>query len=413
MVIGSDKLKNKAPKIKKNKRADYRKNGFGLLGVIIIIIITAIVSSIATGVIVINNNNVLISDYDLENDKYLNEFIDVYHTILDKYYDELDKKGMIEAAEKGMLNFLGDKYTTFLSDSEYNNLLDGLKDSYEGIGITIQGNLIKDVSEGSPAEKAGLKKNDIIISINNKNVENVPGEEITSLIKDDSSKTVSLVIKRDGVLTNYTVTKSDLEYPYVSSKLVDNTTIGYLSITAFSNKLAGQVEKNLKDLENKGMTSLIIDLRNNGGGYLNAATDTASLFLTKGLTIFSLSSTAGKTVVKDETDEHRSYPIVVLMNKQTASAAEILAAALKQSYNATLVGTQSYGKGKVQQISTLSNGDSMKYTTAEWLTPNGLCIDGVGLQADVNIDITYNYDESGKVVGYTDSQIEKAIEILK
>lgn len=389
-----------------------RNNGFGIVSVIIIVIVSSIISGIATGVIV-NNNYKERASVKVSEDEGLQGFIDLYETILEKYYNEVDREGMIEAAEEGMLNFLGDKYTTFLTDNEYDSIMDGLKDDYEGIGVTIQGNVIVDVTKKSPADDAGLKKDDIIISINNTNVETMSSDEVVDLIKKSEGKTVSLVIKRNNELTNYTVSKSKLEYPYVSSNVIDNSTIGYMKISAFSSNLASQVKANLKELESNNITSLIIDLRNNSGGYLNSATDTASLFLKKGLTIFSLSSASGKTTVKDETDEKREYPVVVLMNKQTASAAEILAAALKQSYNATLVGTQSYGKGKVQQINKLSNGDSVKYTTAEWLTPNGICIDGIGLQADYNVEITYNYDTNGEVIGYNDTQLNKAIELLK
>ena len=391
-----------------------KNNGFGIISVIIIIVITALVSGVATGVIVMNNyKDVSIKNVNLSDDKNLQEFVDLYGTILSKYYDEVDKEGMIKAAQEGMINFLDDKYTTFLSDTEYNSIIEGLASDYKGIGVTISNNVIEKVSANSPAEKAGLLEGDIIVSVNNTNVESFSSAEISSMIKNNDIKTVSLVIRRNDILTNYTIEKSNIEYPYVSSKLIDNTTIGYLSISAFSTNLASQVESELKKIEGSNISGLIIDLRNNGGGYLNSVTETASIFLDKGSTIFHLSSTSGKKVVKDETDESRKYPIVVIMNKQTASAAEILAASLKQSYNAVLVGTQSFGKGKVQQISSLASGDTVKYTTAEWLTPNGVCIDGVGLNADHFVELTYKYNENNEIIGYEDSQLDKAIELLK
>lgn len=393
----------------KNKK----NNGFGLLSVIIIIIITAIVSALATGIIVTSNSDgINITNYDLKDDKELQEFIDLYKTILSKYYDEVDKEGMINAAEEGMLNFLGDKYTTILSDSDYSSMMDGLKDEYEGIGVTIEGNIIRDITANSPAEKAGLLINDEIITINNTNVENLTSSEIGSLIKNNTMDTVSLVVKRNQELINYTIKKSSLTYPYAEGKVIDNTSIGYLKISAFSEKLADQVEKEVTKLENSNMSSLIIDLRNNGGGYLSAANETASIFLKKGLTIYSLTNNSKTTTIKDETDEYKEYKVVVLVNKQTASAAEILAAALKQSYGATLVGTQTYGKGKVQQISSLKNGETVKYTTAKWLTPSGVCVDGVGLSVDYNLDLVYNYNDNNEIIGYEDTQLNKAIELL-
>lgn len=392
---------------------DKKNNGFGLLSVIIIIIITAIVSALATGIIVTSNSDgINITNYDLKDDKNLQEFIDLYKTILSKYYDDIDKEGMIKAAEEGMLNFLGDKYTTILSDSDYSSMMDGLKDEYEGIGITIEGNIIRDITANSPAEKAGLLINDEIVTINNTNVQNLTSSEISNLIKNNNVDTVSLVIRRNGELINYTIKKSNLAYPYAEGEIIDNTTIGYLKISAFSEKLADQVEKEVTKLENNNINGLIIDLRNNGGGYLSAANETASIFLKKGLTIYSLTTNSNTTTIKDETDEYKEYRLVVLVNKQTASAAEILAAALKQSYGATLVGTQTYGKGKVQQISSLKSGETVKYTTAKWLTPSGVCIDGVGLNVDYNLDLVYNYNENNEIIGYEDTQLNKAIELL-
>ncbi len=392
---------------------DKKNNGFGLLSVIIIIIITAIVSALATGIIVTSNSDgINITNYDLKDDKNLQEFIDLYKTILSKYYDDIDKEGMIKAAEEGMLNFLGDKYTTILSDSDYSTMMDGLKDEYEGIGITIEGNIIRDVTANSPAEKAGLLINDELVTINNTNVQNLTSSEISNLIKNNNVDTVSLVIRRNGELINYTIKKSNLAYPYAEGEIIDNTTIGYLKISAFSEKLADQVEKEVTKLENNNINGLIIDLRNNGGGYLSAANETASIFLKKGLTIYSLTTNSNTTTIKDETDEYKEYRLVVLVNKQTASAAEILAAALKQSYGATLVGTQTYGKGKVQQISSLKSGETVKYTTAKWLTPSGVCIDGVGLNVDYNLDLVYNYNENNEIIGYEDTQLNKAIELL-
>lgn len=393
-------------------RKTSTKNGFSLVGVIIIIIVTAIVSGLATGVIVTNNyKNIEIADYKVSEDEDLQEFVDLYKTILNKYYDDIDKSKMLKTAENAMLEFLGDKYTEILSDSEYETLMSSLKDDYEGIGVTIKNNTIIKVAKDSPAESAGLKENDIIVSVNNQNVENLDNSDIGDIIKN-SDKTVSLIIKRDDNLQNYTIKKANIEYPYAEGNIIDNTSIGYLSISAFSENLSSQVSKELKSLEKNSISGLIIDLRNNSGGYLSAAAETSSLFLKKGLTIYSLSSTSGESKVSDKTEEHREYPIIVLVNKQTASAAEILASALKHSYGATLVGNVTYGKGKVQQISSLKTGETVKYTTAKWLMPNGICIDGVGIPVDYQVDLEYTYDEEGNVTGYTDTQYNKAVELL-
>ena len=224
--------------IKKNKN----NNGFGLISVILIMIVTALVSGVATGIIVTNNyNNIEVTKYNLGDDEDFQGFADLYATILEKYYDEIDKKEMINAAKEGMLNFLGDKYTTLLSEEDYDSIVEGLKDEYKGIGVTIENNIIKAVTKDSPAEQAGLQVNDIIIMVNNKNVEKYNSSQISNMIKNNKVDTVSLVIKRNEELMNFTIKKSNLSYPYVDSKLIDNTTIGYMSISAFSEKLSKQI----------------------------------------------------------------------------------------------------------------------------------------------------------------------------
>ena len=378
-----------------------KTKGFGLFGIIIIMIITSIVSSIATGVIMLNSS-VNIDNENIKNlsdDKELMEFLNVYETIMDKYYDEVDKEGMLKAAEEGMLDFLGDKYTTYLEDSEYNTIMDELAATYSGIGITIENNKIVDITNNSPAQLAGLEINDLIIKVNNEDVTGMDSKEIGSIIKNSNSY-INLIIIRNGLELTYNVEKADLVNIAINAKKIENTEIGYLRISKFSENLDKQVSEALKKLENEGISSLIIDVRDNVGGYLSAAENTASLFLNSGKIIYSLETSNNTIVYKDETKEKREYEIVVLINNGSASAAEILAIALKESYGATLVGNKTYGKGKVQQII----GDSAKYTFAKWLTPNGNCIDGVGIAPDYNI--------SNFVGELTDQQLNKAIELL-
>lgn len=379
-----------------------KTNGFGLLAIILIMIITAVVSSIATGVIMLNSSSNIVSDNikDLSDDEDLIEFIEIYETLVSKYYDEIDKSGMLDAAEEGMLNFLGDKYTTFLEDSEYNEILTELAATYDGIGIVIENNKIIEVTKNSPAQSVGLEANDLIIKVNDIDVSNMTASQIGDLIKD-SEKIVSLVIDRNGVELIFSVEKTNLVNIAIDYEIIENTKIGYLQIKKFSENLDVQVSNALKELENSGIESLIIDVRNNVGGYLSAAEKTASIFLNSGKTIYSLETSNSTIKYKDETKENRNYNIVVLINNNSASASEILAAALKESYGATLVGTKSYGKGKVQQIIS----ESAKYTFAKWLTPNGDCIDGLGINPDYMVT-----NIPGDI---TDHQLNRAIELLR
>lgn len=386
--------------------------GFNLLSVIIIICVTSIISGITTGVIVTNSykNSTGLTYNELLNDESLNEFLEVYSSVVNNYYEDVDTTEMIDTALNAMLEYLGDSYTTYLDSEQTKELEERLAGSYQGIGIAIQGATIAEVTSNSPAEKAGLLAGDILVSIDGTSVSDKTSEEISSMIKNSSKKTVALVVSRNGVEMSFNVSIGNILTKAISYELKENN-IGYLKMDIFSKTLGTQVESALSDLESQGMQKLIIDLRGNTGGYLESAEATANLFLEKGKLIYSLENKDTKADYYDKTEAHTTYPIVVLLDNQSASAAEILAAALKDSYEygVTFVGLTSYGKGLVQQTYDLSDGSMAKYTSARWLRPNGDCINGVGLQPDYEVAKTETYDEEGY---WIDNQLQKAIEVI-
>lgn len=383
--------------------------GFNLISVVIIICITSLISAITAGIIVTNNYD--LSYKGLSTDKNLNEFLKAYSNIVNNYYEDIDKEKMLDAAMDAMLNYLGDNYTTYLTKEQRKELEERLAGEYEGLGIKISGREIVEITENSPASEAGLMVGDLFVSVEGTDVTNATSSIISTLIRDDSKKEVNIVIDRNGNQMPFKITKSLIPTSSISYELKENN-IGYLKIDIFSRPLTSEIEKALVDMESKGMQKLIIDVRDNTGGYLDSAETTASLFLEKGKLIYSLQDKNGKEDYKDTTETKRDYPIVVLTNRNSASSSEILAAALKDSYNAILVGETSYGKGKVQQTYDIENGGMAKYTSAKWLRPNGSCIDGVGLKPDYEVNIIYDYNENGEIVGYTDTQLNKAIEVI-
>lgn len=395
-----------------NKGKNYR--GFSLAWVIGIVVVTSIISALTAGVIVYNNNKLSYDRTygDLSNDDDLNEFLSVYANILSSYYEDVDKGALLDKAIAGMMDYLGDDYTTYLDDESTEELFDSLSGKYTGIGVSINNNdkSIVKVYDNTPAKKAGILVGDIIIGLNNTDVTNMSATEVVNLIKNNKD-TFTLKLQRGSEVVTVSLKNETLIAPNTEYYVIEGTTTGYLYMQTFSNTLAEQVENALKDLEDQGMTSLIIDLRNNTGGYLTAATDVANIFLEKGKRIYSLDYQNEVTNFNDDTKEHKEYKIVVLVNENTASASEILAAALKESYGATIVGETSFGKGKVQQTMKLDDGSMVKYTSAYWLTPSGTCIDGIGISPDyyvVNEEIT---DESGNIT-IPDAQLNKAIEVL-
>lgn len=382
--------------------------------IIIIMVITAIISGITSGIIVYSSygKNTGISYKSINDDKDLKEFLEVYSQITSSYYEDVNKSDLIKSAISAMLDYLGDNYTTYMNSTETNLLTESLNGEYEGIGVLIQDHTIVQVFEDSPASKAGLKENDEIMMVNNTDVSDKTSTEIATMIKKSKTKEVSLSIKRGNETINLNLKLSKLYVPAAASEVIENTSIGYLRLATFSTTVSNQVERELAKFKDKNINSLIIDLRSNSGGYLSAAEDVSNLFIENGKVIYSLKSKNGEKVVKDNTNSKEDYKLVILIDENTASAAEILTAALKDSYGATLVGKKSYGKGKVQQTMILDDGSMAKYTSAKWYRPNGECIDGVGILPDVEVDLTIERDKDNNIINVIDSQLDKAIELL-
>lgn len=395
---------------------------FNLKETLIMVLLTGIVCTIASGTIVNHKYSTKngTSYNTLLKDENIQEFLDVYATLNDSYYQTVDKKTAIEGAIAGLMSGAGDNYTSYLDKEDADILNDSLNGKYEGIGIAINGKetgLIEKVYANSPAKEAGLQPKDRITAINGESIEGKSSSEIAKLIKESPDKKASLTILRNEETFVVEVSIKTLASPVVDYTVLEgnNKKVGYLAISSFSDTLTSQVEAALSELEQAGIESLILDLRNNGGGLLTAAKDTASLFLEKGKAIYGLEGNdkTGKTkFYYDETSTSKNYPIVVLVNGGTASASEILTAALKDSYGATTVGTTTYGKGKVQQTKKLSDGSLVKYTTSRWLTPNNECIDEYGISPDYGVEIEYQYDDDKNIVGYTDTQLAKARSLL-
>lgn len=372
-----------------------------------IIIATAVLTSTTTGVILYNNNKLIFGKTSLKEDKALQEFLKVYRGLEENYYADIDKDKMIDAAISGMLDYLGEDYSTYLDQQQSKDLANSLSGKYEGIGISISsGNKIVKVHEDTPAMRAGLKENDVILMINNVSTQDLQSAEVANLINKTGDNEIK--IDREGNEMLFHVKGETINTP-LTSQLIEEEgkKVGYIFLNAFTNTVGEEFKKSLYELESQGIEGLIIDVRYNYGGYLKGATDIANLLLEKGKIIYSLEGKDNTEIYRDQTDEKRTYPIVVLVNESSASASEVLAASLKDSYGATLVGQITYGKGRVQQAKTLEDGSMVKYTTARWLRPTGECIDEYGLTPDYIEEIVKNEDGT-----YTDNQYEKAKELL-
>ena len=400
--------KNKNKKAKQ-KRYVNGKFSLDILELLIIVVFTALIACIATGLILNHQykKNFNYIDTDIMDNKKIVEFLETYSEIVDNFYEDVDGDKIIDAALEGMLEYLEDNYSIFLDKNESSDLTESLDGAYEGIGIVAIGNVVYNVYEGSPAEKAGILAEDEIIEINGTKVSLENYEKITELLyKDKENK---IIVLRDGKEFTFNIEVSKVKVPSVSTNIIvsedKKQNIGYLALTTFSAHSYEEFQTELLELEKDGIDSLIIDLRDNTGGYLNVVSDITELFLEKGDVIYSLKNKDEKKVYKDKTKDSRKYKIVVLVNANTASASEILAAALHDSYGAEIVGKTTYGKGKVQTVKQYDDS-IVKYTSAEWLRPNGECVDEIGIKPDYDVDLEY-----GQNVIY-DLQLDKAIELL-
>jgi len=355
--------------------------------------------------------------------KELDKFLDVYETIIDNYYDDIDKDELIENAINGMVSSVGDIYTSYMDTDgtgEFDELVNGV---YEGIGCTIQlqetGVKIIDIYKDGPADKAGLMVNDILLQVDSINLridevglDKINVNDVSTYIKVDSTGEITMIVLRDGEEKTITLKRGKVEVPVVESEIYEknNKKVGYLGISIFSSVATKQFKEKLQELEEQNIDSLVIDVRDNNGGYLTTVTDVVNCLLPKGKVIYQVKKGDEIEVTKDKTATSRNYPIAVLVNSNSASASEILAASIKESYGGYVVGTKTYGKGTVQQVKKLSDGSMIKYTVENWLTPNGNWIDKVGIEPTNVVEMNASYYENPIVEN--DNQLQKALELV-
>ncbi len=320
--------------------------------------------------------------------------------LLQKHYvspEKLETKTMVYGAVSGLVSAIGDPYTLFMTPQDMKMFENALSGTLEGIGaqLELQNGQVVVVAplKGSPAEKAGLQTKDVIVGVDGKSLEGIGLENVVALIRGPKGTTVSLSVLRGTSHTPVTiaVTRDSIHIPSVESKVVKTATgsIGVVALNQFGDDSVAELKKAIQELPTKDLKGLVLDLRFNGGGYLEGATDIVSMFLKSGTVV---------TVDRRDADPevHRvngspllpDIPLVVLINGGSASASEITAGALQDSKRATIIGTQSFGKGTVQEVIELPGGSSLRVTVAHWLTPAGHDLGKKGVTPDIVVDRT-------------------------
>lgn len=406
------KIRNKVSKI--NLFGNDGKSMYSFKEVFIIMIFSLGLGFIScfSFVMIFNNGR----DYKtLTND--FKKLVDTYYAIKDNYYGELDNGVLVDAAVEAMVSAVGDVYTSYSDAESTDSFMQTVSGVYEGIGCTVAMGLngeiiVVDMFKDSPSMDAGLVVGDIIIGVDGEDYSGKTSTDVANYIKNNNNSQVKLLVLRNGEEIDIVVRRKKIEIPYVTSELLEsnNKKIGYIDVSLFSSVANEQFKKELVKLEESNIDSLIIDVRGNSGGYLSSVTDIINMFLKKGDIIYKLEDKNGVVEKKDNTKEKRDYPVAVLVNSGSASASEILAAAIKESYGGFVVGTNTYGKGTVQQTTTLPDGSMVKYTVQNWLTPDGNWINDVGLEPTDIIELGDEYLENP--INDNDNQLQKAIELV-
>ena len=387
-TLSTNEFTNKDNKIK--SRVKKNKNLFKISELFSLIIITMIVS-LTLGYFLGQrmNGTTKLSDE-------MKKFINDYNEIKENYYEDINDKEILKKALESVVNSLGDPYSTVIDNSLSNSINTELKGQYSGFGIQIANTkdnriLIVSIIDDSPALEAGLKAGDIILKMDGESVEGKTTDEFTKLVKSSNKQTVTL--------------KS------VSSKIFeqDGKKVGYIYISIFAANTDSQFKKELIDLEKKGINSLIIDVRDNTGGHLTSVENIISMFLDKKHVIYQIESKGKTTKTYSKNNDSKKYKVVMLVNENSASASEMLTAAMKEEYNSEVVGMKTFGKGTVQEVGNTSNTNlNYKITTKKWLTPKGNWINKKGIEPTIKVELSKEYIKNPSEE--TDNQLKTAIE---
>lgn len=345
--------------------------------------------------------------------------IDELMSYIDLYYnDDCDEDDIRNAIYAGTLEGLGDPYSVYYTADEYKDMQISTSGKYYGIGAALGQDAktkevtISKVYEGTPAEEAGLRDGDQIVKVNDTVSTSDELSDLVQKIRGEEGTTVHLKIYRASTKKTFEVDveRKNVELPSITSKMLDGG-IGYIQISEFQSETEEQFKSALADLKKQGMKSLIVDVRSNPGGLITAAANILDQILPEGTVVYT-EDKYGKR--EDYTSDSKCLkcPIAVLVNENSASASEIFAGAIKDYNYGTLIGTKTFGKGIVQTVFPLEDGDAVKITTAKYYTPKGNYIHGVGIEPDINLTYKYSGPEDEAYDMKYDNQVQKAIKVL-
>ena len=376
------------------------------------VIVGFVVAGVIGTVFLISNDSVILSNKQYENLKYMTDKYSkteqLYNTIQENYYKTVEDEPLLEGMYKGLFYGLKDPYSEYLTSREYQDLMVNTMGEFEGIGVTITGDsngniVIVSTIEGTPADQAGLKTGDVITMVDNEPYSGAELSKAASAMRGEKGTKVTITYWRGGVTTDVILTRAKIIDQSVYSKILSED-VGYIRITQFEKNTDKDFEAVLKELEGANVKGIIIDIRNNGGGLIDSGIEIADMLLGEG-TITYLENNQKERTYYNSNDSTTSIPYILLINEGTASTSEILAAAVQDNGGGTVLGTKSFGKGVVQSVEMLPDGDAIKLTVMQYYSPKGNTIHGKGVIPEIVVE---NIEETVK-----DEPLEKAIELLQ
>lgn len=396
---------------------EEEKRGFPKIILVILFLVVAIGSFFGGSIYGSLNSPVILPDGggSSTNDSSFDKLFEVKDVLHQQYYQDIDDEALLEGAIKGMVDAVGDPYTVFFNQEEYQEFQDDGQGNYVGIGVMVGIKEDKIVVitpfEGSPAYEAGIRAGDFILKVEGVEYKGSEMDKAVSVIKGEEGKPVTLTISQNGVEKDVTIVRASITLVNVQSEMVAGN-IGHVTMLQFTNNTAKQVREAMEELKAKGAEGYILDLRGNPGGYLDEAVDTASLFVEKGKTVlYTLDKAQQKREYLSKGGDFIGAPLVVLLDEGSASASEVVAGALKDYKAATIVGQKSFGKGIVQMVFNVGNKEGVKVTVSSYYSPNGINIHGEGILPDVEVQLPEGVEAPLTIDN--DTQLQKAVEILQ
>ena len=346
----------------------------------------------------------------------VSEKIDILEYMIDQYYykDEISREDLENGIYQGLMDAVGDPYTSYFSAEDFNTFMEQTTGAYYGIGAYVAQDIERNYPKinspipGSPAEEAGLRPNDIIYEVDGVSTYGMDLDKVVSLIKGEEGTSVNINIYRDGEYMDVKVERRQVKIPTVEQEMMEDG-MAYIRIIEFDDVTPGQFEEALQTSRNEGMKGLVLDLRGNPGGSVDAVVDVARMLLPEGLVVYTEDKYGKREEYRCDGSREFGLPLVVLVDGNSASASELLSGAIQDYKKGTLVGTTTFGKGIVQQLLTLRDGSAIKITVSSYYTPKGRNIHGTGIEPDVECpfdgEAYYNSD--------FDNQLEKAKQVLE